>query len=216
MKASVVVVGVENPLGRRWMNSRRQSRRAALKPDVRSGIVPLGEVRGQPVQQRVAQPAAGRGLGPRIARADHEVVVAQPGDEPLRVPGRVLAVGIDDGDPVAGGGANRGLHRGAIALVVGMAHDPRARVLRRLAGAVGRAVVDHQHLMPRRGGAQLGHDLADAVALVEGGHDDRDGVGRGHQVAWRKLMMSPSWTTYSLPSSRSSPLSRHAAIEPRR
>ena len=34
-------------------------------------------------------------------------------------------------------------------------------------------------------------------------------------VANRKLMMSPSWTTYSLPSSRTSPWSRHAAIEPR-
>jgi hypothetical protein len=38
MKASVVVVGVENPLGRRCRNSSRYSRRAARNPDVRSGI----------------------------------------------------------------------------------------------------------------------------------------------------------------------------------
>ena len=35
------------------------------------------------------------------------------------------------------------------------------------------------------------------------------------QVAWRKLMMSPSSTMYSLPSRRTSPCSRHAAIDPR-
>ena len=35
------------------------------------------------------------------------------------------------------------------------------------------------------------------------------------QVAKRKLMMSPSWTMYSLPSRRTSPCSRQAAIDPR-
>ena len=34
-------------------------------------------------------------------------------------------------------------------------------------------------------------------------------------VAWRNLIMSPSATTYSLPSSRISPWSRHAASDPR-
>src|SRR5437867_8872059 len=38
MNASVVVVGVENPFGSRWRNSRRHSVRAARNPDVRSGI----------------------------------------------------------------------------------------------------------------------------------------------------------------------------------
>jgi hypothetical protein len=38
MKASVVVVGVENRLGSRYRNSRRYSVRAARKPEVRSGI----------------------------------------------------------------------------------------------------------------------------------------------------------------------------------
>jgi len=36
--ARVVVVGVEKPLGSRWMNSSMCARRAARKPDVRSGI----------------------------------------------------------------------------------------------------------------------------------------------------------------------------------
>jgi hypothetical protein len=39
MNASVVVVGVEKPFGSRCRNSRRMSRRAARKPEVRSGIV---------------------------------------------------------------------------------------------------------------------------------------------------------------------------------
>src|SRR5690349_5365624 len=38
MKASVVVVGVEKPFGSRCRNSRRYSRLAPRKPDVRSGI----------------------------------------------------------------------------------------------------------------------------------------------------------------------------------
>jgi hypothetical protein len=38
MNASVVVVGVEKPFGSSGRNSRRQSRRAARNPDVRSGI----------------------------------------------------------------------------------------------------------------------------------------------------------------------------------
>src|SRR5688500_14806621 len=39
--------------------------------------------------------------------------------------------------------------------------------------------------------------------------------GPRYHVANRKLMMSPSATTYSLPSRRTSPWSRQAAIEPR-
>src|SRR5260370_40288765 len=51
--------------------------------------------------------------------------------------------------------------------------------------------------------------------------DDHPGTGKGHEillrsyVANRKLMMSPSCTTYSLPSSRTSPWARQAAIDPR-
>ena len=37
-----------------------------------------------------------------------------------------------------------------------------------------------------------------------------------HYTLNRKWMMSPSWTTYSLPSSRSFPASRHFASLPRR
>ena len=56
---------------------------------------------------------------------------------------------------------------------------------------------------------ELSDELADVQfrAPVDEGHlrlTDHDGTNR-HQVAKRKLMMSPSWTTYSLPSSRTSP-----------
>ena len=40
-------------------------------------------------------------------------------------------------------------------------------------------------------------------------------ANRARYVACRKLMTSPSCTTYSLPSSRTSPASLHAAIDPR-
>jgi hypothetical protein len=62
-----------------------------------------------------------------------------------------------------------------------MAHDPRARILRGLAGAVGRAVVDHDHFVPGRRATQGRDHAADAAALVEGGHDDGDGLGRSHR-----------------------------------
>src|SRR5262249_14401023 len=45
--------------------------------------------------------------------------------------------------------------------------------------------------------------------------DDDSHKSRGVYVAKRKLMISPSLTMYSLPSRRTSPCSRHAAMEPR-
>src|SRR5437763_4532818 len=64
-------------------------------------------------------------------------------------------------------------------------------------------------------GGQLAHE--DLGAAVHERHlrlKDQDAEA-SHYVACRKLMMSPSWTMYSLPSRRSSPWSRQAAIVPR-
>src|SRR6185503_5827422 len=97
-----------------------------------------------------------------------------------------------------------------------MPDHSRPGALRGGGGPIRRSIVNDEDLVPGRGRPQLRHDSPNTLTFIEGRHDNGDGLGSSHAyVAWRKLMMSPSCTTYSFPSSRSSPLSRHAAIVPR-
>ena len=145
----MVVVGDENPFGSRWRNSSRCSRRAARKPEVRSAPA-LREVAGQAVEQIVAPPASGGRLRRRGSGANHEIVLAEAADEADSVAGVMLTVAVHHENPFAGGVADAGLQRRAVALVVRMTDDDRARLARLRAGVVGRAVVDDQDLLPRR------------------------------------------------------------------
>ena len=109
---------------------------------------------------------------------------------------------------LAVGGANPGFHRGAIALVVRVPDHACALFERPAAGIVRRSVVDDQDLLPDRDARRSRHQLADRRRLVHGGNHHRgERTQRGSvgHVAKRKLMMSPSCTMYSLPSSRTSP-----------
>src|SRR5580765_2789713 len=58
-------------------------------------------------------------------------------------------------------------------------------------------------------------DVELRAAMHEGHLRRADDHRLDRHVACRKLMMSPSTTMYSLPSRRTSPWSRHTAIEPR-
>ena len=109
MKASVVVVGVENPLGSRWMNSRRCCR-ARAKAGRQVGDRPARQVRGEAVEQVVAETPGHGGLRGVRPRADHEVVVAEPRHEARGVRRLVLPVGVDDQDVLAGRFADAALH----------------------------------------------------------------------------------------------------------
>src|SRR6476646_8845942 len=102
----------------------------------------------------------------------------------------------------------------AVAFVVRMSDHVRAGGGRLRSRIVRRAVVDDDDLAPGRGALQTGDDVPNREPLVER-RNDHGGLGGGAHVSKRKLMMSPSWTTYSLPSSRTSPCSRQTAIEPR-
>ena len=164
------------------MNSSRHSRRAARKPEVRSGIGRSVRYDDSQFKHRIADSPAGGGLRSRIARAHHEVVVAEPRHEPRRIAGAMLPIAIDNRHPLARGSADRGLDRRPVALVIGMTNHARARILRRLPRAIGGSIVDHEDLVPIGSGAQLVHDLTDALAFVEGGHDDRHGIGSRHLV----------------------------------
>ena len=147
-------------------------------------------------------------------------------EEPHGVPRGMLAVGIDDQDEGARRLANAGLDRRAVAFVIGMSNDACARGRGSGRRIVARSVVDHEDLVPRAGGAQIGDERPDRRRFVECRNDDRRRRARlprrtrsfvprlGDHVANRKLMMSPSCTMYSLPSSRTSPRSRQAAIDP--
>src|SRR5436190_930897 len=86
-----------------------------------------------------------------------------------------LMKAIDDQNKLRGGGANRRLHRGAVAFVIRMPNHAGAGACGRIASAIRRTIVHNQDFVPRRGGAQRGHNRTDAVAFVEGGHDDRHG-----------------------------------------
>src|SRR5437867_10123854 len=140
----------------------------------------------------------------------------------------MLAVGIDDQDESSGRVADAGFHGSAVAFVVWMTDDPGAGGCCARDCLVGRTIVDNEDLVPRGDAAQPLDHGRDRLGFVERRNDDRRGRARRPRrargavtrlrrdhVANRKLMMSPSCTTYSLPSSRTSPWSRHAAIEPR-
>ena len=68
------------------------------------------------------------------------------------------------------------------------------------------------------GGLGLGQEVGgQGRAAVEAGgpgHRDRPMAGRAGHTLKRKLITSPSFTSYSLPSRRRVPLSRQAAMEP--
>ena len=98
-------------------------------------------------------------------------------DEPQRVLGRVLAVAVDDQDELAGRAADAALHRGAVALVVGMPHHRGAGRCGALRPSPSRrAVVDDDDLAPRRRrrAARATTSPID-VGFVERGNDDGDG-----------------------------------------
>ena len=92
----------------------------------------------------------------------------------------MLTVAVDDQDVVAGGAPDAALDRGAVALVVGMSHDQRARRLRARAGVVSRSVVHDDNLVPRRRLPERGDDVRDRRSFVVGRDHDRDGRGVGH------------------------------------
>ena len=165
----------------------------------------FGQVTGDAVQQRVAQ-TPGRGCLRSIgSRADDEIVRTQVRDEPDRVGRRVLPVGVDDQHVRAAGVPDAGLHRGAVALVVGMPDHAGAGGRRLSAGVVGRSVVDDEDFAPSGGREQVANDGGDGRGLVVGRNDDRrvrrtGRISHGRSamsrcavhVAKRKLMMSPS------------------------
>src|SRR5687768_3127823 len=67
--------------------------------------------------------------------------------------------------------------------------------------------------LAQRAGELADEDLGAAVDERRLRFQDQDSSNT--HVAWRKLMISPSSTMYSLPSSRTSPCSLQACIEPR-
>ena len=113
---------------------------------------------------------AGHGcLRSRGSRADDEIVRAQVGDEPDRVGRPMLPVGVDDQHERAAGVPDAGLHRGAVALVVGMPDHPGAGRRRLSAGVVGRSVVDDEDFAPSGGREQVANDGADGRASLKAG-----------------------------------------------
>jgi hypothetical protein len=110
-----------------------------------------------------------------VSLADHEIIFAELVHQPKRVGRRMLAVAVDDQDVLTGRGADARLDRGTVALLIRVADHGGARAGRLRAGAIRRAVVNHENLVPRGRGLQFGHDAADGLRLVTGGYDDGDG-----------------------------------------
>ena len=126
------------------------------------------------------------GAGPRAviadeARADHHF--AAGGLEPLEDAGNiarvVLAVAIDADHVLEAefvGEFVAGLHAAAETEVVRQGQHFGAGLARDLDGAVGRAIVDHQHRDSGDVLVDFADHAADGAFLVEGGHDDQQGV----------------------------------------
>jgi shikimate kinase len=136
---------------------------------------PLAGEHGQPVEEQpvrhrpaVEQPA--RHAGPAVDDGRHQRVDV--------VGAQAHQVGVEEHDHLGGGGGHAGPERLALA-PPGLAHDAGAGARRHGGRAVGRAVVDHDHLVdpPRPAGGA--HDGTDGRGLVPGGHDGSDaGHGR--------------------------------------
>ncbi len=156
-------------------------------PEARRQVRDLaaGHVGREGVQQAVADATHARGLGVARARADDEVVLAQPVDDPTRVLRPVLAVAVDDEHPFPGRGTDAGLDGGAIALVVRMAQHAGAGGFGRRRGLVRRPVVHEHDLEPRRRGAQGANHVPDDGPFVVRGDEDGNGLGGGHDVRRR-------------------------------
>ena len=129
----------------------------------------LGQVAGDPVQRRVADPPRRARLRVRRPRANDEVVRVEMRDQPDRVVRLMLAVGVDDQDECARRLTNAGLDRRAVAFVVRMTDDARAGGRRPRAGVVRRAVVDDEDLVPGRGGAQVRDQRPNRSASLNAG-----------------------------------------------
>ena len=142
-----------------------------------------GEVARDAVQQRVAGAARQGGLRSVPPRADHEIVGVELRHESSGIARSVLAVGVDDQDEPAGGAADAGFDRRAVALVVRMTNHACAG--RRGVGArvVARSIVDDDDFVPARGREELGDDRTNRRAFVECWDDDRHGV---HDITDRR------------------------------
>ena len=90
--------------------------------------------------------------------------------------GRVLQVGVLDGDDVAGRFGEAAAQRGALALVPRLQHQleavPGLELAKDLRRAVSRSVVDHDQLDAQRDREHPRDDLGDRLALVEDRHHD--------------------------------------------
>ena len=139
------------------------------------------QVAREPVEERIPGAAPRRRLRRAVASANDEVVFTEARDDAPGFFRRVLAVGVEDEDEVAGGVADAGFDRGPVALGVRMAHDLRASGHRRVRGPVARPVVNDDDFAPVGAGAQPGDDAADGTRFVHRGNHDRDRrcVGQG-------------------------------------
>ena len=225
-----MVVGVEKPFGQqvqeleqtlapRGAESRRRDRGSAGRPGSRRGRS-AARCRAAATSWPATTASARRRRGRRSSSCD---------DQPRGIRGRCWpsASTIRMNLPVAW--RMPVLTAAPLPLLYGWRITRAPAAAARSAVVVGRSVVDDQNLVPARRGAEIGDERADGRSSLNAGMTidvgaghwmiGRVNVARSHvqpaHVAKRKLMMSPSCTTYSLPSSRTSPWSRHAAIDPR-
>ena len=151
------------------------------------GEVEVGEAVGQQGQQPVGDHVPEKQHPVRVAAGearavDHVGVVLEDRRDQPRVVGRVVfQVGVLDDDDVAGRRRDASACRSTLAAVVrledGAVDAVGERAAQQLDAAVGRAVVDHDDLKPRHGGAaDPGDQLGDRGGLVEAGDDDRKPV----------------------------------------
>src|SRR6185295_6937640 len=115
---------------------------------------------------------------PPAARRDEiDTLLDEHVEEQRNRLGRVRSVAVHGDDDVAAGGGESRLVGAPVALPA-LEYDARAEPARHLGGAVGRAVVDHHHLVDDR--RHLLDDGANAFLLVVTRNDDRDALASIH------------------------------------
>ena len=178
--------------GRVQIEGRERVLADGAHPAVRVGDLDAEEDVQQARQDRVADMA----VEPRHrlavdrpleARAHHEVVALRKAlDERREVLHRIRLVGVAHHDEVALRDGEPGEVGAAVAGAL-LADDGRTVLRGDFGGAIGRRVVDDDHLARASGAAdaleRLVDDLPDRLFLVQAGDDDGDlGRGGGHRV----------------------------------
>src|ERR1017187_163500 len=184
--------------GKLWRNTSSARRLTPTKPEVGSctGLPRTGRSTRRKKRMPSERTGAGTVVGGE-AGADHHFGAGRLErlENAENIAGVVLPIAIHADDELISefpGEFVSGLHAAADTEMVGHGQHVGAGLTRHGDGAIGRTIVDHHHRNAGNVLVDVADHVADGALLVEGGHDDEQGVGGvggGHRAAVLRAVM---------------------------